>query len=153
MPSPKPHRKAATKNRKVAHAKILTGSLHKLQLEAREAFTSKTDLKSVPEACQARTKKPKRKRSPTNSCTEPQGTKIVKLRESRHRKPDRNKSYSMQSTVILSSFGWSLIWPPCDLNLLAISLPTRASPFLIWNLQESHSFLNYLWHFANGRFM
>ena len=50
MPSPKPHMKAGTKKRKVADAKILTRSLHKSQLEAREAVTSKTDLKSVAEA-------------------------------------------------------------------------------------------------------
>ena len=71
MPSPKPHRKAGSKKRKVTHAKPLTGFVHKSQLEAREAVTSKTNAKSVPEAYQARTKKPKRKRSPTNSCTEP----------------------------------------------------------------------------------
>ena len=50
MPSPKPHRKAGTKKRKIADAKILTGSFHKSQLEGREAVTPKTDLKSVPEA-------------------------------------------------------------------------------------------------------
>ena len=74
----KAHGKAGTKKRKVAQAEILTGSLHKSQLKAREAFTSKTDLKSVQEAYQARTKKPKCKRSPTNSCIELNGTKIVK---------------------------------------------------------------------------
>ena len=63
-----------TKKRKVAFAKILTRFLHKAQLEARETVT---DLKSVPEAYQATTKKHKRKRSSTNSCTEPQGTKTV----------------------------------------------------------------------------
>ena len=55
---------------------------YSLQLEAREAITSKTDLKSVPEAYQARrTKKSKTKRSPTNTCTEPQGIKTVKQLE------------------------------------------------------------------------
>jgi len=69
MPSPKPHRKVGIKNKKVAHAKIVTGPLHNSQLEAREAVTSKTDLKSIPEAYQVRTKEPKRKRSLTHSCT------------------------------------------------------------------------------------
>ena len=47
MPSPKPHRKAGTKYRRVAHGKILTGSVHKSQLEAgEEAVTSKTYLKN-----------------------------------------------------------------------------------------------------------
>ena len=64
--------------KKVARAKILTRFLHKSQLEARETVTSKIDLKLVPEAYQARTKKPKRKRSPIDSCTESQGTKTVK---------------------------------------------------------------------------
>ena len=75
MSSPKAHRKAGTKKRKVALAKILTGPRHKSQLEAREAVTynSTPDLKSGPEAYQARTKKPKHKRSPTNSCIEPLG--------------------------------------------------------------------------------
>ena len=40
MPYPTADRKAGTKTRKVAHAKILTASLHKLQLEAREAVAS-----------------------------------------------------------------------------------------------------------------
>ena len=65
----KPHRKAGTKKRTVAHAKILTGSVRKSQLEAREDVTSKTYLKSTPEAYQVRRKKPKRKRSTVNSCT------------------------------------------------------------------------------------
>ena len=77
MSSTKPQRKAGTKKRQVAHATIFTGSVHKTQLEAREAVTSKTDLNSVPEAYHSITKNPKRKRSPTNSCTEPQGTKTV----------------------------------------------------------------------------
>ena len=47
MSSPKPHRKAETKKRKVTHAKFLTGSLHKSQLEAREAVKFKTDLKGT----------------------------------------------------------------------------------------------------------
>ena len=76
MPSPKPHRKAGSKKRKVAHDKILTGSFHQTQLEVGEAVTSKTDLKSVPEAYEASAKKPKRKRSPTNSCTEPRAQRL-----------------------------------------------------------------------------
>ena len=74
----KAHRKAGTKNRKVGRGDIITGLFHKSQLEARKAFTPKTNDKSVPETYQARTKKAKRKRSSTNSCTEPQGTKTVK---------------------------------------------------------------------------
>ena len=58
--------------------KTTARSLHNSQLEAREAVTSKTNYKSISEAYQARTKKPKRKRSSTNnSCTEPQGTKTL----------------------------------------------------------------------------
>ena len=63
-----------TKKRKMTHAKILFGFIRDSQLEAREAVTSKTNAKSVPEAYQARTKKPKL----INSCTESQRTKIVK---------------------------------------------------------------------------
>ena len=58
MSSPKPHRKAGTKKKKVAHAEIVPGSLHKSPLEAHEAVTSKTDLELVPEVYQVRTKKP-----------------------------------------------------------------------------------------------
>ena len=78
-PIPKTHRKAGTKYRKVGHAKILTGSLYKSHFEAHEAATFKTDNESVPEAYPARRiKKSKRKRSPSNTCTEPQGVKTVK---------------------------------------------------------------------------
>ena len=73
VPYPKFDRKARSQKRKPAHAEILTGSLHKSQLESREAVTSKTHYKTASEAHQARTKKHKRKRSSTNSCTEPQG--------------------------------------------------------------------------------
>ena len=62
----------------MAHAKILTGSIHKSQLEAHETVTSKTKYTLVPEAYQARAKKPKRKPSSTNTCTERHGTKTVK---------------------------------------------------------------------------
>ena len=78
MPQPKPTGKAGNEKRKVAHYDILTGSHHYLQLEAREAVTHKTNYQSVPEAYKATTKKPKRKRSFTNSYTKPQVTKIVK---------------------------------------------------------------------------
>ena len=81
MSCPKTHKKAGNKKKKVVHAEILTGSLHKSQLEAPEVVTSKTHYKLALEAHQARTKKPKRKRSPTNSCTEPQGTRIVTVME------------------------------------------------------------------------
>ena len=47
------------------------------QLEASEAVTSKTNYQSISEGCKARRKNPKSKRSSTNSCTEPQGTKTV----------------------------------------------------------------------------
>ena len=77
-PYPKIYSKVGTKTRKMAHGKILTGSLHDSQLEAREAVIAKKNVKSVPEAYQARTKKPNRKKSSTNSCTEPQGTRTVK---------------------------------------------------------------------------
>ena len=69
MPSPNPT--GQTENKKEAHAKIVTGPLHKSELEAREAVHSKTDLKSVPDAFQANTKEPKRKPSPTHSCANP----------------------------------------------------------------------------------
>ena len=81
MSPPKTQRKVGTKKRMVAHAEILTGFLRNSQLEASEAVTCKTDPKSVPEAYLARTKKPKRKRLPTNSCTEPQGTKTETVRK------------------------------------------------------------------------
>ena len=74
----KVHRKAGTKNRKVGHGDIITGFLHESQLEARKAVTPETSGRSVPETYQARTKKPKYKRSSTNSCTKPQGTRFVK---------------------------------------------------------------------------
>ena len=60
----------------MAHAEILTVFLHNSQLEAREAVTCKTDAKSVPEPYQASTKKPKRKRLPTNRYTEPQAQRL-----------------------------------------------------------------------------
>ena len=50
MPSPKLHRKVGTKKGQMAHGTILIGSLHKSQLEAHEAVTSKADLKSISEA-------------------------------------------------------------------------------------------------------
>ena len=62
----------------MTHAEILTRSLHKSQLEASEAVTSKPNYESVREAYQVRTKKPKRELSSTSSYTEPTGTKIMK---------------------------------------------------------------------------
>ena len=61
MPSPHPTRKRELRKRRWLVLKILTRSLNKSQLEARgarEAVTSKTDLKAVAEAYQPRTKKP-----------------------------------------------------------------------------------------------
>ena len=61
MPSPKPNRRVGTRKRMVAHAKILTGPLHKSQLEARNAVISKTDIKSIPETDEPERRNPNAK--------------------------------------------------------------------------------------------
>ena len=77
MSYPKVHRNAGYKKSKVAHVEILSEFLHKSQLEASEAVTSKTNYKSVPKGYQDKTKKLKRKRLSTNIYTELTGTKTV----------------------------------------------------------------------------
>ena len=65
--------KAGTKQMMVTHAKAFPGSDHKSH-ETHETITPNTIYMSVPEARQATTKKPKRKRFSKNSCAKSQGS-------------------------------------------------------------------------------